>query len=326
MRANGDDIECSTWVADRAVRVGEEVTVLVEFTAPQKPGMYFACYRLVQGNNNRFGDKIFLNLTVKDKAAEKKDDILRLDAQVEDIKAKPEKPAADADKADAMLRSQKMVEDVDKFAEGEDLDNSIVIEDSGAGGSGEADEKLDWVPNNAGPSNVIPKLGSALIEEVEPEAVQTGDRPVQANVLLEEKSEVPAVSLKIDESNGPSALAAPDRQVQNQPDGCADDSMLAAVLQSEYNRAERANPQKQAPVVASPEPMPVLKQSEQASIDVQKVAYLEKLNTAHYNKDFKDNLSALMSMGFLDFAKNLILLQQNHNNLEPVLGKLIDNP
>lgn len=68
-----------------------------------------------------------------------------------------------------------------------------------------------------------------------------------------------------------------------------------------------------------------MKQSDQATIDVQKVAYLEQLNTAHYNKDFKDTLQNLMSMGFLDFAKNLKLLQQNHNNLEPVLGKLIDN-
>ena len=53
------------------------------------------------------------------------------------------------------------------------------------------------------------------------------------------------------------------------------------------------------------------------------MAYLQKLETVHYNKDFKDNLQNLMSMGFLDFAKNLQLLQENHNNLEPVLGKLI---
>lgn len=55
------------------------------------------------------------------------------------------------------------------------------------------------------------------------------------------------------------------------------------------------------------------------------MAYLEKLATAHYPRDLKDNLAALMSMGFLDFGRNLTLLNQNHNNLEPVLGKLIDN-
>jgi len=31
-----------------------------------------------------------------------------------------------------------------------------------------------------------------------------------------------------------------------------------------------------------------------------------------------------MSMGFLDFDKNLQLLQQHYNNLEPVLAKLIE--
>lgn len=91
MRANGDEIESSTWVADRGVGINDKITVLVEFTAPQKPGIYFACYRLVQGNNNRFGDKVFLNLTVKDKAAEKKETLLVAEAEPEQIMAKPEK-------------------------------------------------------------------------------------------------------------------------------------------------------------------------------------------------------------------------------------------
>lgn len=71
LRANGDEIESSTWVADKVVDVKEKVTLLVEFTAPRKPGKYFSCYRLVQGDSNRFGDKVFLNLTVKDKEADK---------------------------------------------------------------------------------------------------------------------------------------------------------------------------------------------------------------------------------------------------------------
>lgn len=102
--------------------------------------------------------------------------------------------------------------------------------------------------------------------------------------------------------------------------------MLAAMLQSEFNKADKPNnkPKEEAkPEVISPDPE--LKQSEQSAIELQKVAYLEKLNTAPYNKDFKDNLQNLMSMGFLDFTKNLALLAQHHNNLEPVLGKLIDN-
>lgn len=47
------------------------------------------------------------------------------------------------------------------------------------------------------------------------------------------------------------------------------------------------------------------------------------METEKYIKEYRDNLENLMSMGFLDFDKNLQLLQQNHNNLEPVLGKLI---
>lgn len=220
-----------------------------------------------------------------------------------------------------MLRSQKMVDGVDKFAEGEDLDNSIVIEGDEA--SGDAGDKLDWCP----PEDK--QLGSALIEAVEPvQTLQTADKPLDSNVLIQEKPKATTVlaeSLKIQESNGPSALAATGGQGPAAADPCGDDSMLAAALQSEFNKADNIAQQPMRPVVSPPEPVPALKQSEQASMDVQKVAYLEKMNTAHYPKELKDNLSALMSMGFLDFGRNLTLLQQHHNNLEPVLGKLIDN-
>lgn len=223
-----------------------------------------------------------------------------------------------------MLRSQNMVEGVDKFAEGEDLDNSIVIEDDE--GSGDAGDKLDGSPPEDN------QLGSALIDDVEPaQTVQTGDKPFESNILIQEMPKTTTVlaeSLKIQESNGPSALAATNTTKGQGPaaaDPCGDDSMVAALLQSEFNKADNIPQQPQRPVVSPPEPVPVLEQSAQASMDVQKVAYLEKMNTAHYPRDLKDNLSALMSMGFLDFARNLRLLQQNHNNLEPVLGKLIDN-
>ena len=73
-----------------------------------------------------------------------------------------------------------------------------------------------------------------------------------------------------------------------------------------------------------PEPATDMKQSEASAADLQKVSYLEKVQHAHYNKDYKANLEQLMSMGFLDFDKNLQLLQQNYNNLEPVLTKLIE--
>lgn len=299
------------------------MSVAVDFTAPQKPGQYFACFRLLQGDSNAFGDKVFLNLTAKDKAAEPKteDVIIGVDRKAEEAIAKQEKTAAEKEKDDLLWRSQKLDDDVDKFAEGEELDSSIVIEGSGNDGSVEPVDKEASVPV---PSGEDKDLGSALIEEVEPQPLHKADKPEQSNVLIQEKPSALAESLKIQESTGPSALAVPT-QGANGPEYCGDDSMLAAMLQSEFNSADQNNKPK---VEAKPEvvsPDPELKQSEQSAVDLQKVAYLEKLNTAPYNKDFKDNLQNLMSMGFLDFTKNLALLAQHHNNLEPVLGKLIDN-
>merc|ERR1712196_473486 len=60
LRANGDEIESSPWHATHSLAVNDQVTILVEFTAPAKPGKYFACFRLTQGDNTAFGDKVFL--------------------------------------------------------------------------------------------------------------------------------------------------------------------------------------------------------------------------------------------------------------------------
>ena len=187
LRVNGDEIESSTWLASKSLGVNEKETVLVEFTAPKKPGKYFACYRLVQGNNNRFGDKVFLNLTVRDKAADEKAEeiIIGVDRKVEEALQKQEKSAAEKEKEDMLWRSQKAVENVDKFAEGEDLDNSIVIAGNGNEGSAEAGNKegAAVVPVAA---NEDKDLTSALIEEVEPaQPLQTGDKPLESNVLIE---------------------------------------------------------------------------------------------------------------------------------------------
>ena len=62
LRANGDEIESSPWHATHSLAVNDQVTILVEFTAPSKPGKYFACFRLTQGDTTTFGDKVFLNL------------------------------------------------------------------------------------------------------------------------------------------------------------------------------------------------------------------------------------------------------------------------
>jgi len=38
----------------------------------------------------------------------------------------------------------------------------------------------------------------------------------------------------------------------------------------------------------------------------------------------KPNLLELMNMGFVDFDKNLMLLEKNHNNLEIVCQKMFE--
>ena len=321
LRANGDEIESSPWHATHSLAVNDQVTILVEFTAPSKPGKYFACFRLTQGDNTAFGDKVFLNLTAKDPDTGE-DIIIGSEKQVEDV-AKQDKQGADREKDDLLWRSQKMAENVDKFAEGEDLDNSIVIEASGNEASAEAGDKEEGVLVPVQPVE-DKNIGSALIEEVPAQQLQTAAQPENPNVLIQEKDKME--QLKIKESEGPSALSQPSSLVEEAPDYTGDDSALAALLQSEFNKEGGRNQQPKEepkPVVHAPEEEQPLKASEQA--DLQKVAYTEKLHKVNYNKDFKDNLQSLMSMGFLDFNRNLMLLSQHHNDLERVLGKLIDN-
>lgn len=66
VRINGDVIESSPWHSTHSLAVNDQITILIEFTAPDKPGKYFACFRLMHGDNTAFGDKLFLNLTTKD--------------------------------------------------------------------------------------------------------------------------------------------------------------------------------------------------------------------------------------------------------------------
>ena len=162
LRANGDEIESSPWHATHSLAVNDQVTILVEFTAPAKPGKYFACFRLTQGDNTAFGDKVFLNLTAKD--PDTGDDIIiGSEKKVEDV-AKQDKEGAGKETDDLLWRSQKMAENVDKFAEGEDLDNSIVIE-GGNEASAEAGDKEEDVVVPVQPAE-DKNIGSALIEEV----------------------------------------------------------------------------------------------------------------------------------------------------------------
>ena len=84
------------------------------------------------------------------------------------------------------------------------------------------------------------------------------------------------------------------------------DSILAQVLQFEYNKEEEA-------------PMTEKQIAKKTASD----AYMHKLNNAHYNRDYTDNLKNLLNMGFTDFVKNLNLLMKNDNNVETVCTLLL---
>lgn len=58
--------------------------------------------------------------------------------------------------------------------------------------------------------------------------------------------------------------------------------------------------------------------------DAKRIEYLEKAQSNHYNQHLKDNMFELLNMGFIDFEKNLDLLEKNHNNLELVCSKMFE--
>lgn len=220
LRTNGDEIDSSLWHSNKYLAVNGKMQVIVEFTAPSKPGKYFSCFRLVQGENNHFGDKIFLNLTVEDPEA-----TAEIIIGNGEINQEVSKDASKQNIEDILLQSKIMVDKVDDFAEGKDLDNSITIETQ------------------------EDKLGDKVL--------QTGDHPSDPNVLIEEKDKVFDSEMK--ESMIPvvePVVHAPSSLVgdQQQNTETCDDSMMAAILQSEFNRELQNNKPKPKPVVKAKPP------------------------------------------------------------------------
>lgn len=58
--------------------------------------------------------------------------------------------------------------------------------------------------------------------------------------------------------------------------------------------------------------------------DTARIVYIEKVSGNNYNQMLKNNLLELMNMGFIEFDKNLMLLEKNHNNLELVCSKILE--
>jgi len=58
--------------------------------------------------------------------------------------------------------------------------------------------------------------------------------------------------------------------------------------------------------------------------ELKKVNYMEKMGSLKFSKEFRSNMMSLMEIGFLDFDKNLRLLNQNLNNIDVVCAKLLE--
>ena len=71
--------------------------------------------------------------------------------------------------------------------------------------------------------------------------------------------------------------------------------------------------------IPSPNQVSTLKASE-----MNKINYIDMLDSASFSSEYKANLINLMNMGFMDFDKNLAALQKNSNNLELTCSEIVN--
>jgi len=58
--------------------------------------------------------------------------------------------------------------------------------------------------------------------------------------------------------------------------------------------------------------------------EMEKINYVDMLDSANFSSDYRANMINLMNMGFMDFNKNLVALQKNFNNLELTCSHIIN--
>ena len=68
MQTNGDNMEAAPFVVKGPVRPGQEVEVSMELKAPKLPGKYCAFFRFVYSDNLRFGQKVWCDILVDERA------------------------------------------------------------------------------------------------------------------------------------------------------------------------------------------------------------------------------------------------------------------
>ena len=65
IQTNGDDMKASSYIVPSPVKPNQEVTIRLELEAPNLPGKYCSFFRLVYGDNQRFGQKVWCDILVE---------------------------------------------------------------------------------------------------------------------------------------------------------------------------------------------------------------------------------------------------------------------
>lgn len=198
-----------------------------------------------------------------------------------------------------LLKSQQMMNIIDK--KDEDLNNSIEL--VGQGGlelaspqstdevqvlqPEEMNLKNSVMPNSAsnhGSSSSL--IMDPYIEDIDPkDRIQVGERPEDPNLLIQRPVE------EEKESSLAEFCEVPDKDFKDAPREEVKNETAALHL-SDAN-------------------------------DNLMVNYSIKLNERQLDGAVKANMLELMNMGFYDFEKNLKLLQDNNNNMDEVLDKIM---
>ena len=148
--------------------------------------------------------------------------------------------------------------------------------------------------------------------EIEADAVSVESQEEQEVIIVDEEQPVIAEEEpeKIQVNEGDK-----DSKVLIQPLADADlDKDLDLVPMEEQPPIEQAAPQKEA-----------LGQSGQIDeAEMARIAYFDRCNNTDYNQDLKTNMLELLNMGFVDFERNIQLLEKNHNNLEMTVSKMFE--
>lgn len=72
------------------------------------------------------------------------------------------------------------------------------------------------------------------------------------------------------------------------------------------------------------EPVPAETGETTQLTEIETFKYTKKMNNRQFDDCYKDNLIALMNLGFADFETNLEALQRNGNILDPTVSSLLE--